>query len=98
MVQLIIFLHCMLCSLFTSPLGKNCIVDFSKAFDSISRAALWVKLQNADINGKILKVIHNLYDNVKYCVRNNQEYSAFLRCDIGVRQEENVSPFCLLFI
>ena len=70
-------------------LGKklHCtFVDFSKAFDSISRAALWVKLQNADINGQLLKVMHNLYDNVKSCVRNNQEYSAFFRCDIGVRQ------------
>jgi hypothetical protein len=63
-----------------------------KAFDSISRAALWVKLQNADISGKILKVIHNLYDNVKSCVRNNQEYSAFFRCDIGVRQGEKALP------
>jgi hypothetical protein len=26
-------------------------------------------------------------------VRNNQEYSAFFRCDIGVRQGENLSPF-----
>lgn len=69
-------------------LGKNMyctFVDFSKAFYSISRSALWLKLQNADINGNILKFIHNLYDNVKSCVRNNQEYSAFFRYNIEAR-------------
>ena len=95
-----IFLHYALFSIYQS-LGKKLyctFVDFSKAFDSISRAALWVKLQNADINGQPLKVMHNLYDNVKSGVRNNQEYSVFFRCDIGVRQGEHLSTFCLLFI
>lgn len=73
-------------------------VDFSKAFDSISGDALWVKLKNAYINGKILKVIHNLYDNVKSCVRKNQEYSDFFRCEIGVRQEKFINlSVCSLF-
>jgi hypothetical protein len=68
-------------------------VDFSKAFDTITRSSLWVKLQKSNITGKVFRVIHSLYDNVKSCIKNNDKSSSFFRCDIGVRQWENLSPF-----
>ena len=77
-------------------LGKKLyatFIDFSRAFDTIPRASLWIKLQKANITGKIFVVLHNLYDNVKSCVKYENEYSSFFRCDIGVRQGENLSPF-----
>jgi hypothetical protein len=77
-------------------LGKKfycTFVDFSKAFDTITRSSLWVKLQKSNITGKVFRIIHSLYDNVKSCIKNNDKFSSFFRCDIGVRQGENLSPF-----
>jgi hypothetical protein len=68
-------------------------VDFSKAFDTITRSSLWVKLQKSNITGKVFRIIHSLYDNVKSCIKNNDKFSSFFRCDIGVRQGGNLSPF-----
>jgi hypothetical protein len=70
-------------------------VDYKKAFDSIDRTALWSKLVNSGIKGRVLDVIQNLYAKAKSCVRNNNSLSDFFSCKVGVRQGENLSP--LLF-
>ena len=36
-----------------------------------------------------------MYDNIKSCVKHNNKTSAYLPCQCGVRQDENLSP--LLF-
>ena len=60
-------------------------IDYRKAFDSIQRAFLWSKLISNNINGKVLQVIRNLYDNAKSCVRNNFEQSDYFVCNVGIR-------------
>jgi hypothetical protein len=40
-------------------------VDYSKAFDFIDRTYLWQKLLDSNINGKVLKVIRNMYAKLK---------------------------------
>lgn len=69
-------------------------VDFSRAFDNVPRAELFQKLIENNINGKFLRVIRNMYENVKSCVQSNGK-SPFFACACGVRQGENLSP--LLF-
>ena len=54
-----------------------CFVDYTKAFDSIWREALWHKLINNGIQGKILNVIKSLYARVKSCVFLNGSKSDF---------------------
>ncbi len=70
-------------------------VDYRKAFDMVDRSSLWQKLPTIGIDGKILRIIRNMYQNVKSCVQQNSSYSNFFNCNIGVRQRENISP--LLF-
>ncbi len=70
-------------------------VDYAKAFDRISRAILWKKLISVGIEGRILKVIYNLYKDAKSCVKYGSEVSDFFPSNVGVRQGENLSP--LLF-
>ena len=70
-------------------------VDYSKAFDTISRVHLWSKLISHNINGRILNVIRNMYSSAKSFIRNNNVYGQLFNCNIGVRQGENLSP--LLF-
>ena len=67
-------------------------IDFKKAFDSVWRARLWQKLIGLNIGGKILRVIQNIYDNAKACVKIGSQNSEFFACSVGVRQGDNLSP------
>ena len=67
-------------------------IVYSKAFDLIDRASLWVKLLNHGVNGKIISVIQNIYKKAKSSVKINDKISNFFSCNIGVRQGENLSP------
>ena len=44
-------------------------IDYKKAFESVNRNYLWQKLLNHTTDGKLFKMIHNLYANAKSCVR-----------------------------
>lgn len=70
-------------------------VDYQKAFDSVQRNLLWVKLLSYNINGNLLNVVRNLYKNAKSCIMINNVKSDYFNCSVGVRQGENLSP--LLF-
>ncbi len=72
-----------------------CFVDYSKAFDTVCRQALWHKLLRYGISGKVLDVMKSLYSNVKSCVFLNGQKSEYFVAARGVRQGENLSP--LLF-
>jgi hypothetical protein len=87
-------------SLIEMYLGKGrriyaAFVDYRKAFDSIDRTALWSKLIQQGIGGKILCIIQNMYSEAKSCLRVNNQISEFFQSHRGVRQGENLSP--LLF-
>ena len=70
-------------------------IDYQKAFDLVDRSCLWAKLLACDIKGKIMKLIFNLYQNTKACVKLNNKLSKSFTSNIGVRQGDNLSP--LLF-
>ena len=71
----------------------GCFIDFKQAFDTVWRPGLWQKLQNYNINGKCLRVIQNIYKNVKSKVVTQEGATAYFPCLTGVRQGENLSPF-----
>ena len=70
-----------------------CFFDFKQAFDRVSRERLWEKLEQHRINGKCLRLIQNMYQNIKSNVHANNQSSAYFPCYSGVRQGENMSPF-----
>ena len=67
-------------------------VDYRKAFDSVNRIALWRKILSYNIDGKCFKIIYNMYDKAKSCVKSNNTLSDFFVSHTGVRQGENLSP------
>ena len=74
-------------------------IDYKKAFDTVWRSALWHKILNSGITGKLYNVIVNMYDNIKSCINVNGSISEFFISNSGVRQGENLSPFLFaLFI
>ena len=46
---------------------------------------------SSGISGRILKVIKNLYSQAKACVNVSRQNSEYFSCNVGVRQEENLS-------
>ena len=67
-------------------------VDLKKAFDSVYRKALWLKLYKLGLNGKLLRIIRAMYDKVKCCVRHCNSYSDFFDISVGLKQGETLSP------
>ena len=58
-------------------------IDFRKAFDSVYLNGLWFKLYKLGINGKLLTIIRDMYNNVKTCVRNCNSLSDFSSVLLG---------------
>ena len=46
--------------------------------------SLWTKLLSYNINGKILRVVYNIYEKAKACVKSNNIISHSFNCNIGV--------------
>lgn len=72
-------------------------IDYKQAFDYIDRIALWGKILQVGLNGKLINIIHNIYNNAKSCVRLEGKLSSFFPCKVGVRQGDSLSP-CLFAI
>ena len=70
-------------------------IGYKKVLNSVNRSYLWRKFLNHAFDGKMFKIIHNLYANAKYCVRVGHLKSELFCSNIGVGQGENLSP--LLF-
>ena len=70
-------------------------IDFTKAFDTVWRVGLWLKMQNIGIEGRFLTLVKAMYSGIKSLVQVNNNESEYFSCDTGVRQGENLSP--LLF-
>ena len=68
-------------------------IDLKKAFDSVSRIALWYKLTKSGIDGQILSITRSLYENIKLRVKSLNTISDLYDCDLGLLQGEILSPF-----
>ena len=63
---------------------------------AVWRVGLWSKLLANNIHGKFLRIIFNMYQEIKSCVSFNSNQSDFFRSFRGVRQGKNLSP--VLFV
>ncbi|MCG8113538.1 MAG: reverse transcriptase family protein [Candidatus Thiodiazotropha taylori] len=69
-----------------------CFVDAKKAFDTVQRDCLWYKLMSLGINGKILKAVQSLYENVNCVVKINDHSTPFIDVHQGVKEGCKLSP------
>ena len=80
-------------------MGSNVYIGFldtSKAFDTVWRRGLMVKLHNLGIKGQIWKVIDDCHCNTKSAVIVNQTKSRWFPVQQGVRQDGVLSTFLYL--
>ena len=67
-------------------------MDYQKAFDSVDHVQLWRRLVKLGTTGKLLNVIKSMYQQIKSCVRFNEETSDSYKCFKGLVQGEALSP------
>ena len=69
-----------------------CFVDFKKAYDSVWRKALMLKLLRTGINGRFFGVVRHMYQDCESCIRLGGLLSDKFKCETGVRQGDVMSP------
>ncbi|KAL5271253.1 hypothetical protein ACHWQZ_G001778 [Mnemiopsis leidyi] len=73
-------------------------IDFSKAFDSINRDALFHILSLYGIPAPIIKAIRLLYDTAKSRVQTSDGLTDFFETLIGVLQGDTLAPFLFIIV
>ena len=74
----IFVLNAVIQNILSSKVKLYCaFIDLKKAFDSVYLNGLWFKLYKMGVNGKMLRIIRDMYSNVKTCVRGCNSYSDF---------------------
>ena len=68
-----------------------CFIDYKKALDLIDRGKLWIKLLRQGVDGKMLKIIKSLYDNI-ICIKHEGNLSSYFSSSSGLLQGEVMSP------
>ena len=91
-IDYIFFLHTLI-DLYLNKKIKYCaLIDYKKAFDCVDRTLLWQRILESNVNSKLFRVIYNMYDAGKSCIKVGNNLSEVFHCNIGVRQGENLSP------
>lgn len=70
-------------------------VDYAKAFDYVVRGNRWFTLLLSGVNGKMLRIIMNMYQKVSSCIKGTPGITDSFDCVLGLRQGESLSPFSL---
>ena len=73
----------------------TCFVDFRKAYDSVWRDGLFLKLLENGISRKFIRLLRNSYSASQLCIRLPNGRSPAFPSEIGLKQGCNMSP--LLF-
>ena len=70
-------------------------IDFRKAYDTINRNLLLLKLQQKNIQGFLYKNLKTMYENISYCIKTQGGFLDPTPSEVGLRQGCVLSP--LLF-
>ena len=68
------------------------LIYYKKAFDYVDRTLLRQRILESNVNGKLFRVINNIYDAAKSCIKVGNNLLEIFHCHNGVRQGENLSP------
>ena len=69
-----------------------CFIDFQKAYDSVWRDALMLKLLRIGVKGNFFGVIKDMYAQCEACIKSEGTLSPLFSCETGVKQGDVMSP------
>jgi len=69
-----------------------CFVDFKKAFDTVTRPAIYLKLLNMNIGGLFYKLIKDMYSKSNICIKLGQYMTELFSSSVGVKQDDVLTP------
>jgi len=69
-----------------------CFVDFARAFDTIRRDLLYLKLQTLGIPFELCLLLQFIYSNLKFFIRSGSYMASSFTSFIGLPQGDNLSP------
>jgi len=70
----------------------SCFVDIAKAYDTCYRPALWAKLWDIGIQGRIWRYLFNFYQESESRIKLNEGYTEWFSPGQGVLQGDVASP------
>nr|GEZ41373.1 hypothetical protein [Tanacetum cinerariifolium] len=73
-------------------------LDLEKAYDSVSRELIWKTLVDKGSSRRYIKVIRDMYDGAKTCVRTSIKNTKFFPVDVGLHQGLAISPYQFVLI
>ena len=53
---------------------------------------MWQRILESNVNGKLFRVVYNMYDAAKSCIKVGNNWTKVFHCKIGVRHGKNLSP------
>ena len=62
------------------------VIDFEKAFDSISRKLPWRILLKNGITSRLYKCVRSMFEDVKARIRRSAKFTDYINCTPGVKQ------------
>ena len=93
----IFFLHSLIQKVLHKKRKLWCVfADFERAFDTVSRNALWYKLVERGVSWKIITMIKSIYQHVKSCVKFGNTMELLFDVTLGLNQGEPLSPLLLI--
>ena len=88
----IFVLNAMIQKILNEKGGLFCaFIDLKNAFDSVYLNGLWYKLYILGINAKMIRLIKDMYNKVKTCIRGCNSDLDFFDCAVGLKQGEVIS-------
>ena len=69
-----------------------CFIDFKKAFDSVWRDAMLLKLLQLGIGGEFYYLIKNMYSITKSRIRFSKGLTEYFHSELGIKQGDCLSP------
>jgi hypothetical protein len=69
-----------------------CFIDFAKAFDTVDRDMLWLRLEERGLHGCYLQSLRALYESVQQRVKVNGWVGPAFETASGVKQGDPMSP------
>ena len=63
-----------------------CFLDFRKAFDTVPRNNPWNRLEELKVPCELRDVMIRLHENIIVKLKNNEGWTTYINCNIGVKQ------------